>query len=151
MTDSSAVEDAAPSEAPTDPGGAVLLAQTFVAEDITVLRHALAERVAAAGLGGEPAEGFVLAVHELVTNAVRHGGGAGRLLLRRAHDTLICEVSDHGGGTARVPGDLPATDVPGGRGLWLAQRLAEDLRIEAGPTGLRASVSARLGGPAGRG
>ena len=37
-------------------------------------------------------------------------------------------------------GRLPAGDVPGGRGLWLAQHLTAGLKITAGPAGVSATV-----------
>ncbi|HWH01308.1 MAG TPA: ATP-binding protein, partial [Pilimelia sp.] len=54
-----------------------LLARTFDAEQVTELRHAVARCAEESGLSGHPLEDFVLAVNELATNAVRHGGGRG--------------------------------------------------------------------------
>ncbi|MET8833448.1 SpoIIE family protein phosphatase [Micromonospora sp. NPDC004540] len=121
-----------------------LLSREFTADTITELRHAVAARVTAAGLTGEPAEGFVLAVHELTTNAVRHGGGTGHLHLRRQGDMLRCDVVDHGAG-----GDLPpirqaAGTAAGGRGLWLAEHLADSLRLDRRADGLTATVTIAL-------
>ena len=42
----------------------------------------------------------MVAVNELLTNAVRHGGGTGRVTLWRADGAVVCEVSDHGRGLA---------------------------------------------------
>ncbi|MBG0566428.1 STAS domain-containing protein [Actinoplanes aureus] len=60
--------------------------------------------------------------------------------LRRHADTLSCEVRDEGGGTGMPHPRLPAGDTPGGRGLWLAQQLTAGLTINAGPSGVGASV-----------
>ncbi|MFG1846398.1 ATP-binding protein [Micromonospora carbonacea] len=46
---------------------------------VTALRHAVAAAARSAGLAGHGLEDFVLAVHELVTNVVRHGGGSGEV------------------------------------------------------------------------
>ncbi|MFE9204855.1 ATP-binding protein [Micromonospora sp. NPDC007230] len=122
----------------------VLLSQHFTAEAVTPLRHLLAARVTAAGLSGDDGDDFVLAVHELVTNAVRHGGGSGHLDLRQVDDILVCEVTDHGAGSDALPVDLPPAHVPGGRGLWLAHQLAGALMLTRRPDGVTAAVSACL-------
>ncbi|MBX7266784.1 ATP-binding protein [Micromonospora sp. Llam7] len=132
---------------PSPGGGEVtsLLSQSFTAQTVTALRHLLAARIAAAGLTGDVAEDLVLAVHELVTNAVLHGGGHGRLDLFRQADLLICEVTDSGhqpGGDLAV--NLPATNTPGGRGLWLAHHLTGALTLARRPDGMTATVTARL-------
>ncbi|MDT9686137.1 SpoIIE family protein phosphatase [Streptomyces sp. TRM76323] len=58
-----------------------------------------------------------LVVSELVTNAVRYGGG-GPVSLRLLRDeTLICEVSDHSNSSPRIR--RAATTEEGGRGLFL--------------------------------
>jgi anti-sigma regulatory factor (Ser/Thr protein kinase) len=84
----------------------------------------------------ELVEDVVLVVYELATNAVRHGGGHGRLNLWQEKDRFVCRVSDDGPGLAdpqagTVP---PAPNVSGGRGLWIARRLSA-LRIDTGPRG----------------
>ncbi|MFU8854336.1 ATP-binding protein [Micromonospora sp. SL1-18] len=93
---------------------------------------------------GDDGDDFVLAVHELVTNAVRHGGGSGHLDLRQVDDVLVCEVTDHGAGTDALPVDLPPAHVPGGRGLWLAHQLTGALMLTRRPDGITATVSVRL-------
>ncbi|RIV41453.1 ATP-binding protein [Micromonospora radicis] len=121
-----------------------LLSLPFTAQTVTTLRHLLAARIAAAGLRGDAAEDLVLAVHELVTNAVLHGGGQGRLDLFRHADQLVCEVTDHGPGGADLTVNLPATNTPGGRGLWLAHQLTGALTLTRRPDGMTASVTASL-------
>ncbi|WP_236648175.1 ATP-binding protein [Micromonospora sicca] len=122
----------------------VLLSQPFTGATVTQVRHLLAAQVAAVGLSGDAADDFVLAVHELVTNAVRHGGGAGQLDLYLRADVLVCEVTDHGAGIGDLLVEMPAADVPGGRGLWLAHQLTGTLMVAGGPAGVAASVSACL-------
>lgn len=141
-----------PSHPTRVPARVPLLSEDFVTGTVTALRHRLAAAVAGAGLAGDAGYDFVLAVHELVTNAVRHGGGAGHLDLRRQDDVLICEVSDHGAAPGRLPVRLPAVDVAGGRGLWLAHQLAEGLILASGLHGMTATVTVCLtptGGPDG--
>jgi serine/threonine-protein kinase RsbW len=122
----------------------VLLSQPFTGATVTQVRHLLAAQVAAVGLPGEAGDDFVLAVHELVTNAVRHGGGAGLVDLYLRADVLVCEVTDHGAGIGDLLVEMPAADVPGGRGLWLAHQLTGTLTVTGGPAGVAASVSVCL-------
>ena len=104
-------------------GTEVLLTETFDHSSITALRHAVASLVRSAGLDGDRLDDFVVAVNELLTNAVRHGGGLGRVALWRQDGAVVCEVSDAGAGLAAprpAPQVRPAADQPGGWGLWLA-------------------------------
>ena len=143
MSDDTAAPD--PGHPIPVPGAAVvLLSQDFAASSVTALRHRLHAAVNAAGLTGDTGDDFVLAVHELVANAVRHGGGHGRLDLRCDGDVLICEISDNGTPTGTLPVRPAAVDVAGGRGLWLAHQLTEGLILTQGPDGVTATVTACL-------
>jgi serine/threonine-protein kinase RsbW len=114
---------------------------------VTELRHAVASCAAAAGLTGERLDDFVVAVNELLTNAVRHGGGIGHLRLWRAPDAVVCEVSDHGPG---MPGEWsartgrPAPDEPGGWGLWLAGKLTDSIELTSGAEGTAVRISTNV-------
>ncbi|MEU7905761.1 ATP-binding protein [Actinoplanes sp. NPDC049118] len=121
-----------------------LVRQQFSAVTVTALRHTVAAQVAVAGLSGDTADDFVLAVHELVTNAVRHGGGSGDLELRVVAESLVCDVIDHGGTSDGLPMQLSQADVAGGRGLWLAHHLSQALTLTRRPDGVTASVSVCL-------
>jgi anti-sigma regulatory factor (Ser/Thr protein kinase) len=81
----------------------------------------------------EVRDDVVLVAHELATNVIRHGGGFGRLRMWRERGRIVFRVSDSGPG---MPGAVrePESRRPGGRGLWIARRLA-DLRIDSGPSG----------------
>jgi anti-sigma regulatory factor (Ser/Thr protein kinase) len=89
----------------------------------------------------------VVAVNELLTNAVRHGGGGGRLTLWKAEGSVVCEVSDTGPGLPRPLDDggpvRPAADEPGGWGLWLAEELTDDFELTTGAGGTTVRVSSR--------
>jgi anti-sigma regulatory factor (Ser/Thr protein kinase) len=113
-----------------------VLDQTFDAGGLLGLRSAVAAYAAELG-AGRRVDDVVLVAHELSSNAVRHGGGAGRLRLWRDDFRLLCRVSDSGPGLAdaATAGVAPPSPrVPGGRGLWIARRLAAG-RIDTGPTG----------------
>jgi serine/threonine-protein kinase RsbW len=130
---------------PTAP--AALLKRAIMGEEVTAVRHDVAAHAAAVGLASERLEDFVLAVNELMTNAIRHGGGSAHVTLRLAGGTLICEVADHGPGLAdpaTASGTVPPSDRPGGRGLWLAHHLSDGVVLATGPDGVTASVTACL-------
>ena len=76
----------------------------------------------------------VLAVSELVGNAVRHGGG-GHLTLRLSMTPrrLRLEVFDSGEGTPAVR--KPPPDAEGGRGLWIISELSTRWGVEPAPPG----------------
>jgi len=130
-------------EAPVAAGGTVFV-RDFAAADVTAMRHDLRRHAEGAGLRGDALDDFVAAVNELVTNAVRHGGGQGSLRLVRDADTLIVDVSDRGQGFAGavpVAAGPPAANVPGGRGILLARRLTDTLLISDGPDGVTVTVT----------
>ena len=98
----------------------------------------------AAGLADGRLEDFVVAVNELLTNAVRHGGGSGHVELWRENGSVVCEVTDQGTGLADPRPDRPSTaDEPGGWGLWLAGELTDTIDIQTGAEGTTVRISTR--------
>jgi anti-sigma regulatory factor (Ser/Thr protein kinase) len=87
-----------------------------------VLRERAAAIAAWAGMPENRAADVVLAVHELAANAVRHGPGTGRLFIRAAPGTLLCQVSSAGPAARRWPAGQ-------GHGLWIVQWAADEVRI----------------------
>ncbi|MET8405785.1 SpoIIE family protein phosphatase [Streptomyces sp900116325] len=74
-----------------------------------------------------------LVVSELVTNAIRYGGGGASLRLIRESDRLTCEVSDP---SSTAPHIKRARDTDeGGRGLYIAARLVSRWGVRYTPTG----------------
>jgi len=125
-----------------------LLTRTFDHTEVTELRHAVASCLGAAGLHGESVDDFVLAINELITNAVRHGGGQGTLRLWCNGPAILCEISDHGGGISGERLRLrerPAPDTAGGWGLWLTRQLSDDMTVQTGPAGTTVRISAVVG------
>jgi anti-sigma regulatory factor (Ser/Thr protein kinase) len=136
-----------PDEDPVQEPPTPLFSRVFSRAQITAVRHAVTECAAGNGLSGRRLEDFALAVNELVTNAVRHAGGQGRVRLWRMDGSLYCEVTDHGPGipTNRVePRTPPPTFATDGRGLWLVSQLCDDVHIATGPAGTTVRIAATL-------
>jgi anti-sigma regulatory factor (Ser/Thr protein kinase) len=114
----------------------ILLEQTFAEDSLYGVRAAVAAHVATVA-DERVVDAMVLIAHELASNAVRHGGGTGRLRLWLADGALHCEIGDGGAGLkdpALAGHTLPAPSLPGGRGLWIARQLSE-LRVATSAAG----------------
>ncbi|GAA2506953.1 ATP-binding protein [Winogradskya humida] len=122
----------------------MLISEVFGAERVTPLRHAVAGRAGEAGLGGDRLDDFVVAVNELLTNAVRHGGGTGQITMWCIDDAVVCEVRDHGTGVGPLHADKPALDEPGGWGLYLVRELTDTFAITTGPEGTAVRISTHI-------
>jgi anti-sigma regulatory factor (Ser/Thr protein kinase) len=114
----------------------VLLSESFDGGQLAVLRRSVSKHAAEVGLVDTRRQDFVLAVDEVITNAVRHGGGNGRLEVWVAEGRLWFRVSDAGPGfSAALPAHAPEPTLPGGRGLWITSTVTDDLSIATGPLG----------------
>jgi anti-sigma regulatory factor (Ser/Thr protein kinase) len=117
---------------------AVLLDRPFGRDQIAEVRHEVSARVIAVGLAGDRLHGFVLAVNEVITNVVLHAGGQGRIVLRVDRGAVCCAVSDAGPGMPvrfRTAPSVPATSEVGGRGIWLAHQLCDEVTMDSGGVG----------------
>ncbi|GIF68490.1 hypothetical protein Ais01nite_65250 [Asanoa ishikariensis] len=129
-----------------------LLSARFGADRIRDIRRQIGVLARRAGLSTHRADDFTVAVNEIMTNAIRHGGGVGRLYVWRTA-ALECEVRDDGPGFDVVP-HLTRTSPPeptsvGGMGLWVARRLCDTMSISSGSSGTvtRVSISVPLAAP----
>ena len=116
----------------------VTLDQPFDLDSLVALRSAVAAHADRFGLSDHRTQELVLVAHELASNAIRHGGGKGRLRLWKSDGAVTCEVSDAGPGLASGAGNRfwrPPVDALGGRGLWLAYHLCDRFEVRSGPTG----------------
>jgi anti-sigma regulatory factor (Ser/Thr protein kinase) len=110
---------------------AAALEESFDVDGLYVLRSALVAHGSQLGASDAELERILIVASELATNAIRHGGGRGRLRLWRAGDVLTCELADDGPG---VPDPAIGTQpidphAVGGRGLWICRQLADSLDI----------------------
>ncbi len=108
----------------------------FGSGDLPALRQLVETQARTAGLPVARRQDAVLTVDEIASNAVRHGGGAGRLELWAAQGWLCFRIADDGRGllVGASPG-MPDPAEPNGRGLWIATQLADQLTVDSGPTG----------------
>ncbi len=106
----------------------------FETGSLEALRTLVAREARAAGLAPTRVEYLVLAVNELATNSLRHGGGEGMLRIWSDDETLYCEIRDGGriddplAGRAR-----PGPTSEGGRGLWLVNQLCDLVQVRSSP------------------
>jgi anti-sigma regulatory factor (Ser/Thr protein kinase) len=126
-------------------GYSLVLAAPFDRGRVSAVRREVGAAALRCGLPAERADVFLVAVNEIMTNAVRHGGGSGELRLWQDGD-LVCEVHDRGDGFAAST-YLQRTEAPnpsstGGMGLWLARQTSDRLAIESTSAGTTVRVSA---------
>jgi anti-sigma regulatory factor (Ser/Thr protein kinase) len=128
---------------PDPPASALELA--FGDGPLEALRWLVGRAAADAGLDTTRAADLVLAVHELATNTLRHGGGRGTLRIWREPDALICEVADAGRLNQPLAGrERPLAAQPGGRGLWIVNQLSDLAQIRCYETGSVVRLHMRL-------
>ncbi|HEU5159296.1 MAG TPA: ATP-binding protein [Streptosporangiaceae bacterium] len=124
-----------------------LLDLKFGAADHSRLRLCVEACAIRAGLGEPHLAEFLLAVHEVVDNAIQHGGGRGHLRLRRRNGALHCQVIDTGpgfGDQVAIPPGQPDVDAERGRGLWLVHQLTDRVTITTGSKGSIVSLTVAL-------
>jgi anti-sigma regulatory factor (Ser/Thr protein kinase) len=109
---------------------------SFVLTELHELRRAVRVHSGAFGLDPFRVDGTVVAVNEIASNSVRHGGGGGTMRVWRDDDSLVFEVSDRGtvvdhlvGRLKQGPGEI------GGHGLWMAHQLCDLVQIRSGDDG----------------
>lgn len=131
------------------PGRTTLLELPFTMADLARVRLQVTRRAEDAGLCDPRLSDFVLAVHEVASNAVVHGGGKGRIHLAHTAEGLRCVIGDSGPGLSRAEPCAAATlpdgdEAENGRGLWLAQALADHFDIAVCAAGTTVTLVALL-------
>jgi anti-sigma regulatory factor (Ser/Thr protein kinase) len=130
------IDLADPFDRPVPPRPADAAAMSFQAGRLRRVRAFVAAQAAHAGLDAESAAAMALAVTEIATNSVRHGGGQGELRAWVQDGSLVCEVSDRGHITSPLVGRVqPVLDGQGGAGLWVANQICDLVQIFSSPRG----------------
>lgn len=99
-------------------------------------RRFAVDRAASYGLTGRRLQDAELAVSELTTNSVVHGGGSGTVAVWSEAGQVVCEVRDAGRLTDPLAGRRPPEHGQiGGRGLLLVHYIADLVRIHTADEG----------------
>jgi len=108
----------------------------FEPSTLQAIRVFVAMGAADAGLDPLRTEDLVLAVNELASNSVRHGGGSGVLRTWVEVRSFVVEVSDSGQIDYPLAGrEQPLSGQVGGHGLWLVNQLCDLMQMRTYPTG----------------
>lgn len=111
------------------------------------LRRVLAKQLADVAVPEDVVQDFLLAVDEMTSNALRHGGRPVEVRLWVGADRIVCTICDQGTGwDDPFAGYGPAhgEDLSrGGMGLWLARQLCDHVDISAGADGALVRLTMR--------
>jgi anti-sigma regulatory factor (Ser/Thr protein kinase) len=113
------------------------------------VRRDLSDRASRFGLPTGRIADLVVAVNELVSNAVLHGGGQGVLRVWRdsAAGTVTCEVSGPGHIADQLAGRRFVPSSAGGaHGLWLVNQLCDLVEVRSHAAATTVRVHLRLDG-----
>jgi len=140
----------APFDVPLPERGTALARIRFGAPDLAAVRNLVANQAEAAGLGAMRAAELAIAVNEIATNSIHHGGGRGILTIWLEPSAVICEIGDHGHfDRALVDRERPGKSVAAPRGLWLANQLCDLVQIRSLRDGTVVRLHKRRGTPQG--
>jgi len=114
--------------------------------DLGAIRRYAALIGGEAGLVANHLGGLIIAVSEIATNGIVHGGGEVMLRAWREDQRLVIEVRDEGMGFADPLAGYcpPRPEEPCGRGLWMARQLCHLVQVRSGPEGTIVRLYAEL-------
>ncbi|MEH0442321.1 MULTISPECIES: anti-sigma factor RsbA family regulatory protein [unclassified Streptomyces] len=108
----------------------------FGAQELAAARAFAVDRAGRLGLAGQRLTDAELAVAELTTNSVVHGGGRGTLAVWADGGQVVCEVRDAGRMIDPLAGRRPPEHGQiGGRGLLLVHYVADLVRVHTADDG----------------
>ncbi|QFZ24329.1 sensor histidine kinase [Saccharothrix syringae] len=112
------------------------ITRRFDLDELSSVRRLVAEFGTDTGLTPDQVEDLVLAVNELTTNSVVHGGGVGTLLIWRESGIVVCEVRDSGRLANPMVGRRnPGASANGGYGVMLVNLLCDLVRVHTQDNG----------------
>ncbi|AWZ10054.1 ATP-binding protein [Streptomyces sp. ICC1] len=109
------------------------MSQSFAArarDDVADLIHRQAPRTS-----GRVIDDALLVVSELVTNAVRHGGGIAAFAPIIRGNRLVLHVADHSEQQPVSPDRTPEWPAEGGYGWSIVRNLADSVNVSRRPQG----------------
>lgn len=109
---------------------------SFQRDTLDELRRFVGQRAAEAGMSVDRRSDLVLAVNELATNSITHGGGGGIVHIWEEAEMVVAEVRDHGHIVDPLAGSQqPGLDQDLGRGLWLVNQLCDLIQMRSSDAG----------------
>jgi anti-sigma regulatory factor (Ser/Thr protein kinase) len=121
------------SEELTEPGTLRFSMDFGTAADLGAIRMVVAAEAGASGLDAARSQALVIVVHEIVANSLVHGGGHGTIRCWQEEQTLVVEAKDTGRFRLKdqplVGRVRPTYEQERGRGLWLANQLADLVQV----------------------
>jgi anti-sigma regulatory factor (Ser/Thr protein kinase) len=118
----------------------------FDMDALAAVRAFLSEIALDAGISPLRADDLLLAVNELATNSVRHGGGVGVLRAWIDRDYLVCEVTDGGHIDAPLTGRVrPPAGALNGYGLWMVNQVCDLVQVRVSDAGSVVRMRVRRG------
>lgn len=102
----------------------------FTIDNLSSLRELTKIYAEHVGIGPLRLGDVELAITEVASNSVRHGGGSGSLKFWHTDDAVVFEVQDRGHFTDPLLGRvLPSPTSESGRGLWVTNQLVDLLQL----------------------
>ena len=120
----------------------------FGLDDLHDVRSLVATGAVAGGLAPRRVSDLVVAASELAANSILHGGGRGLATVWEDGAAVFVEVADAGTIVDPMVGQVrPDPTAEGGRGLYIANQLCDQVAIDSTETGTR--IRLRMGTEAG--
>jgi len=112
---------------------------------LAALRQLVYAWAGATGMPEDRVDLFVLAVNELTTNSIEHGGGSGELYLWRDGTEVVAEAQDLGHIVEPLVGRVrPGREQSSGRGIWLVNQICDLVQLRSSPGGTTARIRMRV-------
>ena len=104
--------------------------------DLAPIRQFVADHAPRFGVAADRIDDYILAVNEIATNVLRHGGGKGEARMWATDRRVVCEIIDTGTATGNFLGFLRADPhSERGHGLWIARQICDLLEMRTGSAG----------------
>lgn len=116
--------------------------------DLAEVRQRVTASAQRVGLDADRAAEFTIAVNEAMINAIQHAGGSADVTITTTGRTITVEIRDRGPGlSSGIERELPPSDQPGGRGLWLIRQLCDQVTVHTSPVGTLIRMTTTANGP----
>lgn len=117
-----------PTDWPSPPATGARSADFGDTKALKALRQMGVDMAEIAGLPSARVDALLLAISELATNSLEHGGGQGHIEMWAEGSSVVCIVTDHGLLDPREGGYPPGPKAARGRGLWVVKQACNEVR-----------------------